>query len=141
MKLRFLEIGWCSTSSLPVRVTDLFYIRAVVKTDTPDRWRWLKRDYEAYQGPNVKNSKHIRSLYDTINKYRKESDFENAAAFEAAASDEPFCLVLEWLDVPLSELNPAKYKHNLAFMAALFRAQLGGVKDIAADGMVYTGTL
>ena len=51
----------------------------------------------------------------------------------------PYCLVLEYLDVPLSTLDPAKYKDNPIFMAALFKGTLGGVKDIGLTKNVWTG--
>lgn len=85
-------------------------------------------------------SRHIRSLYDEINQYVSENGFQgNTAAFEEAVQSNPYCLVLEYLDVPLSRLNPAKYKNNPVFMAALFKGMLGGVKDVGLTKNVWTG--
>jgi hypothetical protein len=61
---------------------------------------------ECLPKPSIANSKHIRSLYDTINKYQSQKAFKNAQAFNVAAENEPFCLVLEWMDEPLSKLDP-----------------------------------
>ncbi|KAK4239538.1 hypothetical protein C8A03DRAFT_32397 [Achaetomium macrosporum] len=118
--------------------SDLFWTRAIVKTDTPDRWKWLKREFNAYPYPSIKKSPHIRSMYDWINDYKTPASFGHQDAFEAAAEKEPFCLVLEWLDEPLSKLDPAIYRHNPAFMAALFEGMLGGVKDIGTAGLIWT---
>ena len=51
----------------------------------------------------------------------------------------PYCLVLEYLDLPLSALDPAKYKENSVFMAAFFKGMLEGAKDIALTKKVWTG--
>ena len=131
---------------MPLKVCDQFRIRAVVKTDEPKRWKWLQREKDAYQKPSIQNSPVIRSLYDTVNEYKSVEAFEDETAFNAAAEKEPFCLVLEWMDVPLSELDPQKYKNNPTFMAALFQALLEGVRDInnakTKDGnLVWTGTV
>lgn len=111
-----------------------------MKTDQPERWPYLQQEMNAYRKPSIANSKHIRSMYDTVNKYQTRKAFKDEQAFNAAAEKEPFCLVLEWMDVPLSILDPEKYKNNPAFMAALFEAGLGGARDIDSAGLVWTGT-
>jgi hypothetical protein len=95
----------------------------------------------AYRKPSIANSKHIRSIYDTINKFQSQKAFKNTQAFNTVAQKEPFCLVLEWMDEPLSKLDPEKFKNNPAFMGALFEAGLGGIRDINSAGLVWTGML
>jgi hypothetical protein len=114
--------------------------RAIIKTATAKQQKWLRREREAYDRRAIYQSRHIRSLYDEINQYMCENSFHgNTAAFEEAVQSNPYCLVLEYLDVPLSALDPAKYKDNPVFMAALFEGTLGGVKDVGLTKNVWTG--
>ncbi|KAF1954996.1 hypothetical protein CC80DRAFT_110117 [Byssothecium circinans] len=112
---------------------------AIIKTATAKRQRWLRREREAFDRRAIYQSRHIRSLYDEINQDISENGFHgNTAAFEEAVQSNPYCLVLEHFDVPLSALDPAKYKDNPVFMAALFEGMLGGVKDIGLTKNVWT---
>lgn len=45
---------------------------------------------------------------DWLNDYKTPASFGRQAAFETAAEKEPFCLVFEWLDEPLSNLDAAR---------------------------------
>ncbi|KAF2241697.1 hypothetical protein BU26DRAFT_524865 [Trematosphaeria pertusa] len=112
---------------------------AIIKTTTAKKQKRLRREREAYNRRAIYQSRHIRSLYDEINQYISENGFHgNTAAFKEAVQLNPYCLVLEYLDVPLSALNPAKYKDNPVFMAALFKGTLGGVKDVSLTKNVWT---
>lgn len=114
--------------------------RAIIKTTTAKKQKWLKREREAYDRRAIYQSRHIRSLYDEINQYISENGFHGkTTAFEEAVQSNPYCLVLEYLDVPLSALDPAKYKDNPVFMAALVEGMLGGVKDVGLTKNVWTG--
>lgn len=113
---------------------------AIVKTATAKNQKWLRREREAYDRRAIYQSRHIRSLYDEINQHISENGFHgNTTASAEAEQSNPYCLVLEYLDVPLSALDPAKYIDNPVFMAALFEGTLGGVKDVGLTKNVWTG--
>ncbi|KAF2453040.1 hypothetical protein BDY21DRAFT_367280 [Lineolata rhizophorae] len=112
---------------------------AIINTATAKKQKWLRREREAYDKRAIYQSRYVRSLYDEINQYISEIGFHgDTAAFEQAVQSNPYCLVLEYLDVPLSALDPAKYKDNPVFMAALFEGTLGGVKDVGLTKNVWT---
>lgn len=114
--------------------------RAIIKTATAKRQKWLRREREAYEKRAIYQSRHIRSLYNEINEYIGEKGFDgNTAAFGEAVQSNPYSLVLEHLEVPLSALDPAKYGNDPVFMAALFQGMLGGVKDVGLTNNVWTG--
>lgn len=114
--------------------------RAIIKAATGRTQYELSREREAYDKRGIRQSRNIRTLYDEINQYINEDDFHgNTAALEEAVQSKPYSLVVEYLDVPLDILDPAKYKNSPSFMAALFKGTLGGVKDIGSTGNVWTG--
>jgi hypothetical protein len=114
--------------------------RAIIKTATAKKQKRLRREREARDRRAIYQSRHIRSLYDEINQYISENCFHgDTAAFEEIVQSNPYCLVLEYLDVPLSALDPTKYKDNPVFMTALFEGTLGGVKDVGLTKNVWMG--
>ncbi|KAL9123799.1 MAG: hypothetical protein Q9217_006810 [Psora testacea] len=108
---------------------------AIVKTANWDRYPWLERERDAYRRPSIRNSPHIRRMYDEINDFQRAKDFEDKAAFKDAVEKQPYCLVLEFMSTTLKELDPEKYKNNLLFMAALFRGMIEGTQDIKKAGI------
>ena len=111
-----------------------------MKTAEPEKWTFLQNEFDAYQKPNIRNSRFIRALYDHINVYKDQANYENDDSFNAAAAAEPFGLILEYMDVPLSKVNTEHNKGRPEFMKALFEAHLRGTWDMYKDGLIWTGT-
>jgi hypothetical protein len=101
-----------------------------VKTAPWDRYQWLERERDAYKQSSIRDSLHIRRMYDEINEFRSESEFESEKAFQVEVEKKPWCLVLEFLSHSLDGLVANEYMHNLAFVAEFFKSTLTAASEI-----------
>ena len=112
-----------------------------MKTADPEKWPLLKKEFDAYQGPCIRESPWIRRFYDHVNSYKDPTSYKDQTQFESAAVVEPFGLILEYMDTTLEKVDPELHKRRPQFMKAVFEAQMKGTRDIHQDGLVWTGAL
>lgn len=120
----------CPTAQLTLAATlSLNFARAVIKTTDSARWESLKREYNQHVKSYIQSSTYFRQMCDTINP-------ENATTW---SSENPFCLVLEWMETTLAQLPPESYYQNPLIVYKIFEALLEGSAQLARHGQVHSG--
>ncbi|KAF2458299.1 kinase-like domain-containing protein [Lineolata rhizophorae] len=101
----------------------------VIKTTSPERKQWLKREYDAYNIPGVSSSPFCRKMCDIIGNLE---DFDNTG-------ESTPCLVFEWLDCTLKEIPSEQHRQNHGLLAALAEAILSSLVPLGKEHKVHTG--
>ena len=100
----------------------------------------LAREYEIYEGPGpVKTSHFIRKLHDVVGPWEMIEE-RGRAAFDRVSEDPP-CLVFEWMDHVLWDVRSEPYRETPVLSKAIARSVLQALDLFTSANAVHTGQL
>lgn len=100
----------------------------------------LSREYELYEGPGpVKTSPFIRKLVDTVGPWDM-LEGRGRAGFDKTSEDPP-CLVFEWMDHTLWDVRADPYRENSVLPKAIAKSVLRALDLFASAHAMHTGQL
>ena len=100
----------------------------------------LVREYEIYEGPGpVKINPFIRKLHDVIGPWEMVEE-RGRAGFDKASEDPP-CLVFEWMEHTLWNVRAEQYRDNSVLPKKTARSILEALDVFASANVMHTGWL
>ena len=100
----------------------------------------LVREFEIYKGPGpVKKNPFIRKLHDTIGPWKMVQE-RGRAGFDKA-SDDPPCLVFEWMEHTLWNVRAEPYRQKSILPKMIARSVLEALNVFASANAMHTGLL
>ncbi len=100
----------------------------------------LAREYEIYEGPGpVKSSPFIRKLHDVIGPWEMVEG-RGRAGFDKSSEDPP-CLVFEWMEHVLWNVRAEHYRHDSLLPKMIARSVLEALDLFASANAIHTGKL
>ena len=98
----------------------------------------LTREYEIYEGPGpVKTNPFIRKLHDVVGHWEMV-DERGRAGFDKSSEDPP-CLVFEWMDDVLWNARAEPYRENSVLPKVIARSVLKALDLFATANAMHTG--
>jgi hypothetical protein len=104
----------------------------MIKTELGPEKICFKRERENYKFPAVAGCQHIRALYDVIG-----PDEGDAQVFSTSETDDPACMVFEWMDHDLRTVSSEQFRQHsnlpkviaksVLSALALFKAEYNGI--------------
>jgi serine/threonine protein kinase len=105
---------------------------AVVKTELGPEKICFKRERENYKLPAIADCQYVRALYDVIG-----PDEGDAQVFSTSETDDPVCMVFEWMDHDLRTVSSDQFRQHsnlpkviaksVLSALALFKAEYNGI--------------
>ena len=100
----------------------------------------LSREYEIYEGPGpVKSSPFIRKLHDVVGQWEMVEK-RGHAGFDKPSEDPP-CLVFEWMDHVLWNVRSEPYRENSVLPKAIARSVLKLLNVFVSANAMHIGQL
>lgn len=100
----------------------------------------LNREYEIYEGPGpVKNSPFIRKLHDVVGEWDM-IEGRGRANFDKTSEDPP-CLVFEWMEHVLCDLRAEPYREQSVLPKTIARSVLEALDLFTSARAMHTGQL
>lgn len=100
----------------------------------------LNREYEIYEGPGpVKTSPVIRKLHDVVGQWEMVEE-RGRARFDKPSEDPP-CLVFEWMDHVLWNVRAEPFRERSVLPKVIARSVLEALDLFASANAMHTGQL
>ena len=100
----------------------------------------LVREYEIYEGPGpVKTNPFIKKLHDVIGPWEMVEE-RGRAGFDKTSEDPP-CLVFEWMEHTLWDVRAELYRENSVLPKTVARSVLQALVVFASANAMHTGLL
>ena len=100
----------------------------------------LVREYEIYEGPGpVKTNPFIRKLHDVIGPWEMVEE-RGRAGFDKTSEDPP-CLVFEWMEHTLWNVRAEQYREKSVLPKIIARSVLEALDVFASANAMHTGLL
>ncbi len=100
----------------------------------------LAREYEIYEGPGpVKTHPFIRKLHDVVGQWEMIEE-RGRARFDKPSEDPP-CLVFEWMDHVLWNVRAEPYREKSVLPKVIARSVLEALNLLALANVMHTGQL
>ena len=98
----------------------------------------LAREYEIYEGPGpVKTNPFIRKLHDTVGPWEMV-EWRGRARFDKISEDPP-CLVFEWMEHVLWNVRAEPYRETSVLPKMIARSVLEALDLFASANVMHTG--
>ena len=106
----------------------------MVKTELGPEKTCLKRELHNYKLPAVASCPYIRTLYDVIGPGRDDAKVDNAT------TEDPLCMVFEWMDHDLRTVPSDQYRRNSNLPKIIAKSVLSALALLKTQyGAVHTG--
>ena len=107
----------------------------VVKTEAEPEKPSLERELSNYRLPGIASCQHIRALYDVIGPDEDDTQTDNASTTE-----DPLCIVLEWMDLDLRSLPADEFRRQLNLPKIVAKSVLSALAVLKTQyNAIHTG--
>ena len=95
----------------------------------------LERERSSYQLPAILSCQYIRTLYDVVG-----TDGDDAHVESASMTEDPPCMVFEWLDHDLRTVPSDRFRQNSVLPRIIAKSVLSALALLKTQyGAVHTG--
>jgi len=109
----------------------------VVKTEIGNETVCFKRERSNYRLPAIISCQYIRTLYDVVG-----PEEDDAQAESALTTEDPPCMVFEWMEHDLRTVPSEQFRQNLHLPKIVAKSVLSALEVLKTEyGAVHTGAV
>lgn len=93
----------------------------------------LRCEYNNSKNPDIASSPYIRTFYDAI------GSFEEDVHQDSTATENPPCLVFEWMETDLRSLSSLQYRDGSPIPKIISKSVLSALESFKRNNIIHTG--